>query len=675
MSDMDSRSSCSSDSVAASDLSESAADLETMNHGIFEAQAAMATQAGRMSQFAGGDTTAIHLAHVADMLRVHYVRFNGRSQPGADKFLRESFVAMKRLWMDRSFNGPVVTLTELTTWKFTNDDGGALVVVPGEVLGSFMGFVLDVARDEDACDSVVEAGFDLLDAIGRSRCAELDRKWILARSPSLADEDVSHYGFTAAVLKALTAAAFGENENETSALRASRPATSLRATRTLLTYVKRGSTDPPVEKRANDMLRAGVLERLSRHIYELVTSIEEAAIYGCDEGERRESGASDASYSGKVSIESVGHADGEEHRVRAARVRDRSTSDDQRLHACLALLNGVLRATTVHMDDVCPGSREGVNRVTSELADAAVCLTRDDHCAFALAANSKRKALEAVTAMARYRHPKPGGRDTNIYAIRASCILPMVLNGWRMYIHRCVSAREGDPFHRAYDDEKSRRRSAAERRSSTNVVETFYRDAPAFDDRLTAADVGLALRDAAELFEMDDAETGSAKWFEEVARVRESYEVRNDDGTRALADLAVLAASRGFYSLGSSMHWHATCAHAGAVLHAALFARAEGDALAWAEPGYAQGTPDLLLAAADLEERCRGTVHASSLARRAASILASTSARIRERRVRAATSVTSVTSEKQRPPPVRKRKRRERYRVMETNGKRFYELV
>ena len=246
-----------------------------------------------------------------------------------------------------------------------------------------------------------------------------------------------------------------------------------------------------------------------------------------------------------------------------------------------------------------------------------------------------------------------------------------------MYIHRCVSAREGDPFHRAYDDEKSRRRSAAERRSST---ETLYRDAPAFDDRLTAADVGLALRDAAELFEMDDAETGSAKWFEEVARVREfrASEVRNEDGTRALADLAVLAASRGLYSLGSSMHWHATCAHAGAVLHAALFARAEGDALVWAEPGYAQGTPDLLLAAADLEERCRGTVHASSLARRAASILASTSARIRERRVRAATSVTSVTSvtaEKQRPPPVRKRKRRERYRVMETNGKRFYELV
>ena len=37
---MDSRSSCSSDSVAASDLSESAADLDTTNHGIFEAQAA-----------------------------------------------------------------------------------------------------------------------------------------------------------------------------------------------------------------------------------------------------------------------------------------------------------------------------------------------------------------------------------------------------------------------------------------------------------------------------------------------------------------------------------------------------------------------------------------------------------------------------------------------------------
>jgi hypothetical protein len=310
-----------------------------------------------------------------------------------------------------------------------------------------MGFVLDVARDDDACDSVVEAGFDLLDAIARSRCTEADRTLLRARSPSFTEEDVSHYGFTAAVLRELTAAAFGENAKT---IRASRPATSLRATQTLLTYVKRGSSDPPVEKRADDMLRAGMLERLTSHISELVNSREDAAMVGCD-GERRESGASDASYSGKVSIESVGHADGEEHRVRAERVRDRSR-DDQRLHACLALLNGVLRATTVHMDDVCPGSREGVTRVTGELADAAVCLTRDDHCAFALAANSKRKALEAVTAMARYRHPKPGGRDTNIYAIRASCILPMVLNGWRMYIHRCVSAREGDPFHRAYDD-------------------------------------------------------------------------------------------------------------------------------------------------------------------------------------------------------------------------------
>ena len=672
MSDMDSRSSCSSDSVAASDLSESAADLDTTNHGIFEAQAAMATQAGRMSQFALGDTTAIHFAHVADMLRVHDVRFDGRSQPGADKFLRESFVAMKRLWMNHSFEARVLTLTELTMWKITKD--GSLNT--GGVLGSFMGFVLDIARDDDACDSVVEAGFDLLDAIARSRCTETDRTFLRARSPSLTEEDVSHYGFTAAVLRELTAAAFGENAMT---IRASRPATSLRATQTLLTYVKRGSSDPPVEKRADDMLRAGMLERLTRHISELVNSREDAAMVGCD-GERRESGASDASYSGKVSIESVGHADGEEHRVRAERVRDRSR-DDQRLHACLALVNSVLRATTVHMDDVVQGSMEGVNRVTSELTGTAVCLTYDDHRAFALAANSKRKALEALTAMARYRPREPRGGVTKIYAIRASCILPDALIGWRMYIFRCVSAREGDPFHRAYDDEKSRRRSAAERRSST---ETFYRDAPAFDNRLTAADVGLALRDAAELFEMDDAETGSAKWFEEVERIREfevrtqlgteEFEVRNKVATRALADLAVLATSRGFYSLGSSMHWHAMCAHAGAVLHAALFARAEGDALAWAKPGYAQGTPDLLLAAADLEERCRGTVHASSLARRAASILASTSARIRERRVRAATSPEPSVFEK-RAPPARKRKRRERYRVTETNGRRFYELM
>ena len=152
------RLSCSSDSVAASDLSESAADLETMNHGIFEAQAAMATQAGRMSQFAGGDDRD-PLGARSDMLRVHHVRFNGRSQPGADKFLRESFVAMKRLWMDRSFNGPVVTLTELTTWKFTSDDGGALVVDPAR---SWEVYGLRPRRraDEDACDSGAEAGFD-----------------------------------------------------------------------------------------------------------------------------------------------------------------------------------------------------------------------------------------------------------------------------------------------------------------------------------------------------------------------------------------------------------------------------------------------------------------------------------------------------------------------------------
>ena len=59
MSDHETRSSCSSDSVDASDLSESAADSETMENGMFEAQAAMATQAGHMSRFANGDTTSI----------------------------------------------------------------------------------------------------------------------------------------------------------------------------------------------------------------------------------------------------------------------------------------------------------------------------------------------------------------------------------------------------------------------------------------------------------------------------------------------------------------------------------------------------------------------------------------------------------------------------------------
>ena len=80
--DLDANAFTSMDSVAASDLSESAADLETMNHGIFEAQAAMATQAGTNSHWQY--TTAIHFD--AENELDSPVRFNGRFQPGTDKF-------------------------------------------------------------------------------------------------------------------------------------------------------------------------------------------------------------------------------------------------------------------------------------------------------------------------------------------------------------------------------------------------------------------------------------------------------------------------------------------------------------------------------------------------------------------------------------------------------------
>ena len=163
-------------------------------------------------------------------------------------------------------------------------------------------------------------------------------------------------------------------------------------------------------------------------------------------------------------------------------------------------------------------------------------------------------------------------------------------------------------------------------------------------------------------------ETGSAEWVEEVER----YRLHRKGEFSSLVELVRLAASRGFYSLGSSLHWHTMCAHAGAVLHAAMFAGAKDDARAWMTPELARGTPDLLRAATDLEERCRDTVH-ESLARRAASIVAATSARMRR----------ALPAPLFRPAPpahekrtLAKRKRRESYRVtQETNGKRFWELL
>ena len=120
------------------------------------------------------------------------------------------------------------------------------------------------------------------------------------------------------------------------------------------------------------------------------------------------------------------------------------------------------------------------------------------------------------------------------------------------------------------------------------------------------------------------------------------------------------------------MHWHTMCAHAGAVLHAAMFANAKDGARA--SPDLARGTPDLVLAAAYLEDRCRGTVH-ESLARRAASIVAATSARMDYFRALLAPRFRPAPPAHEKRTFV-KRKRRESYRVtQETNGKRFYELL
>ena len=672
MTDVETRSSCSTDSLAASDLSESVVDRDMKAHGIFEARAAMASRAGHVSRFTKDPVEAmIHFRHVADMLRVYDKKYLSSGlysdlivhrMPGADKFLRESFIALKRMWIDRSFKNPHSTLEEMSLWRYSGSAAKKemALVAPGRVLGKFVTFVLKVVSHRDACDSVIEPGFELLDAIARSRYSQEDRE-VMRRANASKEEDATHVSFSAATLRELLAVAFPKK------LSAFRRATMLRATQTLSAYVKPGSSDPPVDERADCMLRAGFLYQLIFHVSQLYNLRLDAASGGCDD-ERRESGASDetlASYSGRFSIESVGHADGEEDRVRRADVRGH-LSDDQRLHACLALFNSVLRVATLDAPDVYGDLEpldseimEAIASIVSTLFSVVEGMTyhRDsvnDRDLFT--ASEKRKALEATTLLS--RRIRGGGS----VAPAAVLCAPNWPSSWRLYISKhCLASREADPSHEARDDERSC--------SPASTLPTFYRRAPAFDARLSAADVGLALRDAAELLEVTGAETGSARWFEEVRRLRLLPRAQSESA-RHLVDLTVLATSRGFYSRGSSLHWHATCAHAGAVLRAATLAcdSPKGDVCADpTTPGFARGTPDLLLAAAELEERCRGTVHAS-LARRAAAILASTSATLaREAEIRVRDPARAAK---------RKRAPREKFRVTNrADGKTFYMLV
>ena len=676
MSDVETRSSCSSDSLTASDLSESAPDRDTKVHTILEAHSAIAAQAGHVSRFTEDPLTAVmHLKLVADMLRLYdmkYVSSPSRdsaliaySPPGADKFLRESFIAIRRLWMSNTMQRSTL---EMSLWKLTGNAKTG-VVVSDNILEQFIIFVLKIVRNHDTCDSVVETGFDLVDTITRSRYDESDRDAM--HSAVGVSKDASHFSFSDAALKELMAAAFGEKEP----LSESRPATALRATQTLSAYIKRGSSDPPVVERTHCMLRAGILEQLIRHICKLC----EPRVH-C-KGERRESGASDgtlSSYSCRFSIESVGHADGEEHRVRRADVRA-TPLDDKRLHACLALLNNVLRTAAPDTFGATPDSnRETIMTDFSVASRDVLCHDGDVKRRRLFTANEKRKMLEAMTSMSHYRL-QCGACDAHKARVAISMARD-ALSGWRLYVSdHCLSSRRADPFNKAYDDDRSRRRLPAEKLTST---ETFYRRAPAFDARLAAADVGLALRDAAKLFEVFGAETGCARWFDEVERLVPDPETERESA-RHLMDLTVLATSRGFFSVGSSLHWHTMCAHAGAVLHAATLAchSPEDDTRADSTTaGVALGTPDLLLAAAELEERCRGTCHAS-LARSAASILASTNARMLERRARGRRRALDLEDAARRPPRVgppsaKRRRPRERFRVTEgKDGARFYELV
>ena len=691
MSEFDTQSGCSSDLVHADDACEGSMDSESHHISTetlkFEAQAAIATQARLLSQHVEDtDLIELHVRNVADMLFLfchQYVdrhdAFAGAS--GADKFVRECFLAMHGLLSNRSFDTPQLTL-ERTRWALRARDFKTDASEDGSrkkpayyrpAMQCFMSSVIEIVRGSDACDSVVDAGFDLLDGItrlprgeddqglgrkegvigGRERRARLGgdrhRDCHVHGVPECELETVaraSHYEFDAVALQELCDTAFesmgtpfgdhlhgsddsSSDDDEKTGVVACRRATTLRATRALLNYVKPTHADPPYAERARRMIRAGVLEKVLRRIEKLVRRRERGESRRAprsDDGlagggsERLRGGASEdttTSNAFEASIPRVWDVDDEEDSVRARRIAEDIDHplDARWLQTCFALFTRLLRVSTESLPRL--GALERV--LGLQVARVTRLLSRGP--AFVpgvrgvFSAREKRSALQASTAFARYRYKTLESYED----AAAASLVDAALVGWRDYIrdHCAPSIASKVPFDLAYDeDARAKRRSIGERIPENASEETFYRRAPKFDARLTAADVGAALRDAAEMFEaFRGAPTGSQEWYGALRRRRAISREAHD----ALVDLTTLATSRGMYSLGCSMHWHAQCASAGAVLHAATFnlecaAKPASEETSTRvagreESGLSRGTPHLVLAAKELQDRCAGSCH------------------------------------------------------------------
>jgi hypothetical protein len=319
---------CGEDSVPTTeDAQWSSESLELATHAV------MARHAGRLAHSTDSTLIELHLKFVAELY------FKCKCGPNEyasnqDEFLRESLLAMRALWSNTACGNPQQTLAE-TKW-------GAIGVLgnknPSPAAQALMFTLLNNVRGEDeTCDSVVDAGFDLLDGITRRARGVADHH------PS--ETASTHYEFGDTVLWMLSAIAFHDRKSpgrdkafdgdtddgdtddgdtdggdeRTSA--SSKKATMLRATQTLLTYVTPSPSDPPCARRAMAMIAAGVMDGLMLQIDTLSSS--RARARRGDETEerddgRRESGASELATTStfvmvaeKRTIQKEGHASAE----------------------------------------------------------------------------------------------------------------------------------------------------------------------------------------------------------------------------------------------------------------------------------------------------------------------------------------------------------------------------
>lgn len=297
-------------------------------------------------------------------------------------------------------------------------------------------------------------------------------------------------------------------------------------------------------------------------------------------------------------LQSEDDAEEDTDTVRDAVENQNHPLDDTRLQTCLALAARVLQlhANACRVLPAC---------LTSKLPTFLATLSRviRGPTRFCFSAGEKRKALAAMTHLARFEYEpsdfsngegnfSDGGLQ-EVYAAMTST----ALIGWHLYIREtcglekqqqiasCSSAAEKRALERDFDCTFRENMNHAVH-DVGNFRDEFRKDS-CYDTRLTATDVGPCLCDVAGLFQpcgdvqhtesfkcwfdtaIPDSNMGTDDWVGKLTKCRALTSNARD----ALQALTLLATSRGSYSEGCPQVWHAKCAHAGAVLRAVLSVR------------------------------------------------------------------------------------------------------